>query len=125
VVGVAEPYAAFGDGPEAAAVRGAVSLDTLVVAPAGNDGPAGPRYGSIGGPGAASAALTVGAAESRGGGQLADVSLRAGLQSVFDGSFRSQATRRRAGSRSHWHCREPCRLARLRSSSPTSSTPAA
>src|SRR4051794_18371977 len=86
VVGVAEPYAAFGDGPEAAAVQGAVSLDTLVVAPAGNDGPAGPRYGSIAGPGAASAALTVGAAESRGGGQLAEVSLRAGLQSVFDGS---------------------------------------
>jgi hypothetical protein len=86
VVGVAEPYAAFGDGPEAAAVRGAVSLDTLVVAPAGNDGPAGPRYGSIAGPGAASAALTVGAAESRGGGQLAEVSLRAGLESVFDGS---------------------------------------
>jgi minor extracellular serine protease Vpr len=86
VIGVAEPYAAFGDGPEAAAVGGALSLDTLVVAPAGNDGPAGPRYGSIAGPGAASASLTVGAAESRGGGQLADVSLRAGLQSVFDGS---------------------------------------
>ncbi len=86
VVGVAEPYAAFGDGPEASAVRGALSLDTLVVAPAGNDGPAGPRYGSIAGPGAATAALTVGAAESRGGGQLADVSLRAGLESVFDGS---------------------------------------
>src|SRR4051794_17551526 len=86
VVGVAEPYAAFGDGPEAAAVGGAVSLDTLVVAPAGNDGPAGPRYGSIAGPGGASAALTVGAAESRGSGQLADVSLRAGLHSLFDGA---------------------------------------
>ncbi|MGZ8695133.1 MAG: S8 family serine peptidase, partial [Gaiellaceae bacterium] len=86
VIGVAEPYAAFGDGPEAAAVKGAVDLDTLVVAPAGNDGPAGPRYGSISGPGAASAALTVGAAESRGSGQLADVSLRAGLESLFDGA---------------------------------------
>jgi minor extracellular serine protease Vpr len=86
VVGVAEPYAAFGDGPEAAAVKGSVDLDTLVVAPAGNDGPAGPRYGSIAGPGAASAALTVGAAESLGSGRLADVSLRAGLESLFDGA---------------------------------------
>ena len=103
VVGVAEPYAAFGDGPEAAAVKGAVDLDTLVVAPAGNDGPAGPRYGSIAGPGGASAALTVGAAESRGSGQLADVSLRAGLESLFDGRCRLQATRCRPVSRSRLH----------------------
>jgi minor extracellular serine protease Vpr len=86
VIGLAEPYAAFGDGPEAAAVSGAVDLDTLVVAAAGNNGPAGPRYGSIGGPGAASAALTVGAAESRGSGRMADVALRVGLDAVFDGS---------------------------------------
>jgi subtilisin family serine protease len=85
VIGLAEPYAAFADGPETAAVEGAVALDTVVVAPAGNNGPAGPRYGSIGGPGAAAAALTVGAAESRGNGQMADVSFRVGLQSVFDG----------------------------------------
>jgi subtilisin family serine protease len=85
VIGLVEPYAAFADGPEAAAVSGAVDLDTVVVAPAGNNGPAGPRYGSIGGPGAAAAALTVGAAESRGSGQMADVSLRVGLESIFDG----------------------------------------
>ena len=49
LVGVVEPFAAFTDGPLAAAAAGASALDTLVVAPAGNDGPAGPAYGSIGG----------------------------------------------------------------------------
>ena len=33
--------------------QGALQLDTLVVAPAGNDGPAGPGFGSISGPGGA------------------------------------------------------------------------
>ena len=33
--------------------QGAARLDTLVVVPAGNEGPAGPSYGSIGGPGGA------------------------------------------------------------------------
>ncbi len=65
IVGVAEPYAAFEDSPAARAVAGALALDTLVVAPAGNDGPAGPRYGSISGPGGAREALTVGAADDR------------------------------------------------------------
>jgi subtilisin family serine protease len=45
VVGVAEPFAAFADGPVAAAVEGAMRLDTLVVAPVGNEGPAGPAFG--------------------------------------------------------------------------------
>ena len=63
LVGVAEPFAAFADGPIARAVAGAARLDTLVVVPAGNEGPAGPGYGSIGGPGGAPAALTVGAAD--------------------------------------------------------------
>ena len=53
VIGVVEPFAAFGDGPLARAVDGAVTLDMLVVAPTGNDGPAGPTFGSIGGPGGA------------------------------------------------------------------------
>ena len=65
VVGVTEPFAAFPDGPVARAVAGATRLDTLVVAPAGNEGPAGPGYGSIGGPGGARTALTVGAADLR------------------------------------------------------------
>src|SRR6185503_2156982 len=42
LVGVAEPFAAFEDSPSARAVAGALRLDTLVVAPAGNDGVAGP-----------------------------------------------------------------------------------
>ena len=50
LVGVDEPYAAFSDGPEARAVHGALALNTLVVAPAGNDGAAGPAYGSVGAP---------------------------------------------------------------------------
>ena len=54
LVGVVEPFAAFTDGPLAAAAAGAASLDSLVVAAAGNDGPAGPSYGSVGGPGGVS-----------------------------------------------------------------------
>ncbi|MBA3475671.1 MAG: S8 family serine peptidase, partial [Actinobacteria bacterium] len=45
VIGVTEPFAAFPDGPVARAVAGAARLDTLVVVPAGNEGPAGPGYG--------------------------------------------------------------------------------
>ena len=65
LVALAEPFAAFTDSPLARAAEGALKLDTLVVAAAGNDGPAGPGYGSIGGPGGAPAALTVGAADLR------------------------------------------------------------
>src|SRR5207248_8051380 len=52
LVGVAEPYAAFADGPEALAVQGAPDLNTLVVTPAGNDGAARPAFGSVAGPAA-------------------------------------------------------------------------
>ena len=65
LVGVAAPFAAFADDPAARAVDGALGLDTLVVVPAGNDGPAGPAFGSVAGPGGAPAALTVGAADTR------------------------------------------------------------
>ena len=65
LVALAEPFAAFADGPEARAVAGALALDTLVVAPAGNDGAAGAGFGSIAGPGGAPAALTVGAVDTR------------------------------------------------------------
>ncbi|HSO01356.1 MAG TPA: S8 family serine peptidase, partial [Gaiellaceae bacterium] len=65
VVGLTEPFASFPDGPVARAVEGAARLDTLVIVPAGNEGPAGPGYGSVGGPGGAPAALTVGAADRR------------------------------------------------------------
>ena len=53
LIGLAEPFASFADSPESRAVEGALALDTLVVAPAGNDGAAGPLYGSLAGPGAA------------------------------------------------------------------------
>ena len=78
VVGVTEPFAAFPDGPVARAVAGASRLDTLVVVPAGNEGPAGPGYGSIGGPGGAPAALTVGAADLRRETAVVRVVVRAG-----------------------------------------------
>ena len=45
LVGVNAPYAAFADSAEAQAVRGAGKLGTLVVAPAGNEGPARPPNG--------------------------------------------------------------------------------
>ena len=53
LVALAEPFAGFADGPEARAAAGALALDTLVVAPAGNDGRAAAGYGDISGPGGA------------------------------------------------------------------------
>ena len=85
VLGVTEPFAAFADSPEALAVAGAVALDMLVVVPAGNDGIAGPSFGSISGPGGAPAALTVGASDSRTTAPAVRVVLRRGLQVFFDG----------------------------------------
>ncbi len=84
LVGVAEPFAAFEDSPSARAVAGALRLDTLVVAPAGNDGLAGPGYGSISGPGGSRAALTVGAADMRASSVSVQVVIRAGLGVFFD-----------------------------------------
>jgi subtilisin family serine protease len=84
LVGVAERFAAFADGPLARAAAGAMRLDTLVVVPAGNDGPAGPGYGSVAGPGGAPAALTVGAADVRPRTVQARVVIRVGLDVVAD-----------------------------------------
>ena len=84
LVGVAAPYAAFADSPEARAVKGALQLDTLVVAPAGNDGPAGPGYGSIASPGGAPAALTVGASDLRTRVEQVPVVVRTGLKVLLD-----------------------------------------
>jgi subtilisin family serine protease len=83
LVGVAAPFAGFPDDPAARAVAGAVRLDTLVVVPAGNDGPAGPGFGSIAGPGGAPEALTVGAADVRSHVQQVQVTLRSGLEVVL------------------------------------------
>jgi subtilisin family serine protease len=87
LVGVAAPYAAFADSPEARAVQGALQLDTLVVAPAGNDGPAGPGYGSIASPGGAPEALTVGAADLRTRVEQVPVTVRTGLRLLLDRSL--------------------------------------
>jgi minor extracellular serine protease Vpr len=84
VVGVTEPFASFADGPVARAIEGATRLDTLVVVPAGNEGPAGPGYGSVGGPGGAPAALTVGAADMRRDTPTVRVVVRAGLRVLLD-----------------------------------------
>lgn len=84
VVGVAEPFASFADGPLALAIEGAAQLDTLVVVPAGNEGPAGPSYGSVGGPGGAPAALTVAAADLRRDTATVRVVVRAGLHVLLD-----------------------------------------
>ena len=84
LLGVAEPFGAFDDSPAAQAVAGALRHDTLVVAPAGNDGPAGVSFGSISGPGGSRAALTVGAADLRPRLQDVRVVLRTGLRNVLD-----------------------------------------
>jgi subtilisin family serine protease len=84
LVGFAEPFAAFADSPSSRAVEGALKLDTLVVAPAGNDGPAGPVYGSISGPGGSPGALTVGAEDLREEVDHVRVIVRSGLRVLFD-----------------------------------------
>ena len=84
LVGVAASYAAFADSPEARAIRGATELDTLVVAPAGNDGPGGPGYGSIASPGGAPDALSVGAADLRSRAEEVPVAVRSGIELLLD-----------------------------------------
>jgi len=87
LVGVVEPYAAFPDGPLARAVAGATALDTLVVVPAGNDGRAGPSFGSIAGPGGSPAALTVAASDARLAAPTVRVHIRAGLRVLFESAL--------------------------------------
>jgi hypothetical protein len=84
LVGLAAPYAAFADSPDARAVDGALKLDTLVVAPAGNDGPGGPAFGSLSSPGGAPAALSVGAADLRTQTEQVRVVVRVGLDVLVD-----------------------------------------
>jgi subtilisin family serine protease len=84
LVGMVEPYAAFGDGPLPRAIAGAADLDVVTIVPAGNDGRAGPGYGSIAGPGAAEAAVTVGAADGRLAAPTVRVLARAGLRVLYE-----------------------------------------
>lgn len=80
----AEPFGAFEDGPLALAAAGAAALDTLVVTPAGNDGAAGPAFGSLSGPGGAPAALTVAAADLRARTVTARLVVRDGLHVLLN-----------------------------------------
>jgi len=84
LIGFVEPYASFPEGPLAQAIAGATALDTLVVVPAGNDGRAGPSFGSIAGPGGAPSALTVAAADTRLAAPTVRVLIRAGLRVLFE-----------------------------------------
>jgi subtilisin family serine protease len=84
LIALAEPYAAFTDGPEARAVAGALALDTVVVAASGNDGLAGAGFGSIAGPGGAPGAVTVGALDTRTRLDEARVVVRTGLRVLLD-----------------------------------------
>ena len=55
-----------------------------MVTPAGNDGPAGPGYGSIASPGGAPDALTVGAADLRSQAEEVRVAVRSGIELLLD-----------------------------------------
>jgi subtilisin family serine protease len=85
LIGVSEPYAAFADSPEALAVNGAFDLDMLVVVPAGNEGAAGPSFGSLDGPAGARGALTVAAIDPRPSTASVHLSVFRGLDVTFDG----------------------------------------
>jgi subtilisin family serine protease len=84
LIGMVEPYASFSDGPLPRAIEGAADLDMLTIVPAGNDGRAGPGYGSIAGPGGAIDALTVGAADGRLAAPTVRVLVRAGLRVLYE-----------------------------------------
>ncbi|MET0560069.1 MAG: S8 family serine peptidase [Gaiellaceae bacterium] len=84
LIGMVEPYASFADGPLPRAIAGAADLDMLTIVPAGNDGQAGPAYGSIAGPGGAVDAVTVGAADGRLAAPTVRVHVRAGLRVLYE-----------------------------------------
>jgi minor extracellular serine protease Vpr len=88
LLGGVQPYAAFGDSPEARAVAGATSLGTLVVAPVGNDGRPGLGFGTVAAPAAASEALAVGSLDARRELLEADADLNVGDETVLDGPVR-------------------------------------
>jgi subtilisin family serine protease len=87
LIGLAEPFDSFPDSPEAQAIAGATALGVLVVDPAGDDGPAGPLYGSVAGPGGSPAALTVGAVDARRQTLAERLVVRQGLDVVADGAM--------------------------------------
>jgi subtilisin family serine protease len=84
LIGMVEPYASFADGPLPRAIAGAADLDMLTIVPAGNDGRAGPGYGSIAGPGGALDAVTVAASDGRLAAPTVRVHVRAGLRVLYE-----------------------------------------
>ena len=83
---VVEPYASFPDSPEARAAAGTLALGTLVVAPAGNDGPGGSgSFGTVGAPAGAPAALAVGAADTRPAVAASRLAVSVAGETIFDG----------------------------------------
>ena len=83
-----EPFASFADSPESRSVAGAERLGTLVVAPAGNDGRSGRGFGTVGAPGGAPDALTVGSLDTRREVLIAHALVRAGGETVLDAPTR-------------------------------------
>src|SRR5207245_1469098 len=99
LVSLAAPFAGFADGPEALAAEGALALDTLVVAPAGNDGAAGAGYGDVSGPGGGAAVLTVGAIDARTRTDRARVVMRPGPTALPGGAAGGRPGSRRVAAR--------------------------
>ena len=79
LLALSEPYAGFEGTPEDSAVSALESLGVVVVAAAGNDGDSGDESGTVGAPGSASRALTVGAADMRESLHEGDLHLRGGV----------------------------------------------
>ena len=126
LVGVAEPFAAFADEPAVARGPRRAPPRHARRAPAGNDGPAGPGFGSISRARAgAPAALTVGAADLRADATARCASsLRAGLGSCSTAACRSpggpsprttstSASARRASARPRRRLQRRCPAPRL------------
>ncbi len=116
LVGVNSPYAGFDDSPEAEAVAGITSIGTLVVAPAGNEGPSAGRLGTVGSPGAAPDALAVAALE--GGGAPA-------LPSVDLGLATSEGRMKASGALLGGRARRPLRAQVAALTGPSQATPKA
>jgi hypothetical protein len=66
LTGLSAPFSGFPGSPASEAVDAAAALGTLVVAPAGDGGQANGGFGTVGAPGAAERALTVGALDASG-----------------------------------------------------------
>ena len=85
LIGMAEPYAAFADGPLERAVAGAADLDVLTIVARGERRARRPRLREHRGPGVrAETALTVAAADGRLAAPTVRVFVRAGLRVLYE-----------------------------------------